>query len=227
MAMNTGVQSLLVAIVQDQDADQALRALTRAGLRATRISSTGNFLDRGNVTLLLGLEHHAVQQALDLLAENCHRRTTFINAAPPLANPTAPGLITPLEVEIGGAITMLLAVEQFVRIMPGTSGQLAETVVAEQDGNRMKLVVAIVSAESVSRTLNALTRCHYSATRISTTGGFLRKGNATLIIGINAAQVHDVLKCIEGTCAALPPSKNQEQACATIFVLDVEQQSHL
>ncbi len=227
MGTNIDIQSLLIAIVQDQDAEQALRALTRAGLRATRISSTGSFLDRGNVTLLLGLKRDEVPRALELLAESCQRRTTFINAAPPLANPTAPGLITPLEVEIGGATIMVLAVEQFVRIKAGEARQPTGDVALPADPKRIKLIVAIVSAECVTPVLNALRQARYPATRISTTGGFMRKGNATLLSGVSEAVVPKVLDSIAGACAGVPAGKNQEQARATVFVLDVEQQLHL
>ena len=225
--METGVQFLLVAIVQDQDADPALRALTRAGLRATRISSMGSFLDRGNVTLLIGLGEGDAQRALDLLAENCHRRTTFINAAPPLANPAAPGLITPLEVEIGGATVMSLAVEQFAVLGAASPAPAADMPGSSSATSRTKLVVAIVSGEQNLTVLNALRRDGHPVTRISTTGGFLRKGNATLLIGVDQATVPGVLKSIQSAFAAPATGKNQEQAGATVFVLAVEQQLRL
>lgn len=63
------------------------------------------------------------------------------------------------------------------------------------------------------------------ATRISTTGGFFRRGNATLLIGVETTQVDDVLARIENACAAtrsVPASPNRSEACATVFVLHVE-----
>jgi uncharacterized protein YaaQ len=58
---------LVIAIVPDEIADAAVPRLLEAGLRVTRVASTGGFLRRGNTTLLLGLEPEKVDQALGLL----------------------------------------------------------------------------------------------------------------------------------------------------------------
>jgi uncharacterized protein YaaQ len=47
---------LIVATIQDQDADAATSNLTNRGYRVTRIGSTGGFLRQGNTTLLVGVE---------------------------------------------------------------------------------------------------------------------------------------------------------------------------
>lgn len=55
-------QSLLLAIIQQLDADLAISTLVNAGLRVTHIGSTGGFptgtfsLQTGNVTLLMELD---------------------------------------------------------------------------------------------------------------------------------------------------------------------------
>ncbi|EGD50117.1 protein of unknown function DUF970 [Thermoanaerobacter ethanolicus JW 200] len=48
----------------------------------------------------------------------------------------------------------------------------------------MKLVLAIVQDEDVRRLMDGLTEGGFSFTRIASTGGFLRSGNTTLIIGV-------------------------------------------
>ena len=75
-------QSLMLAIVQPEDAGTAADALIEAGLRVTRISSIGGFLRRSNVTLLLGLRRDQAMLAGQLLAANCQTRIGYINAAP-------------------------------------------------------------------------------------------------------------------------------------------------
>ncbi|MBQ4626501.1 MAG: cyclic-di-AMP receptor, partial [Clostridia bacterium] len=47
----------------------------------------------------------------------------------------------------------------------------------------MKLIVAIINNDDSASVLNGLTQKGYSATKLSTSGGFLRAGNSTLIIG--------------------------------------------
>ena len=47
----------------------------------------------------------------------------------------------------------------------------------------MKLVLAIVSNDDASAVTSALTKNNFYMTRLSTTGGFLRAGNTTLIVG--------------------------------------------
>lgn len=61
---------MLIAILNDQDAEAVLKALIESDFRATRIASTGAFLRRGNSTLLIGLDEERVDAALDLIREN-------------------------------------------------------------------------------------------------------------------------------------------------------------
>ena len=103
----------------------------------------------------------------------------------------------------------------------------------------MKLILAIVSNDDASSVNAALTKENYSVTRLATTGGFLRAGNTTLIVGTEDNLVD---KCIEvigseakrrteivpstasydiGRYASFPVEV--QVGGATIFVLDVEQ----
>lgn len=53
----------------------------------------------------------------------------------------------------------------------------------------MKIIYAIVSSDDGTRVTDVLTENHFSVTRLATTGGFLKKGNATLMIGTEAEKV--------------------------------------
>jgi uncharacterized protein YaaQ len=103
----------------------------------------------------------------------------------------------------------------------------------------MKLVVSIVHSDDADALIRALQDKAHRCTRISTTGGFLREGNATILIGTNAEQVEDVLSIIRANCRArtqwvTPPPLAEPGAYymprplevqiggATVFVLDVE-----
>ncbi|MCI9164111.1 MAG: transcriptional regulator [Lachnospiraceae bacterium] len=106
----------------------------------------------------------------------------------------------------------------------------------------MKIIYAIVSSDDGNRVTDVLTDHHFSVTRLATTGGFLKKGNATLMIGTDEEQVDHAINLIRETCG-----KRQKITCdipapnigsisagyvmmpvsvelggATIFVTDVE-----
>ena len=57
----------------------------------------------------------------------------------------------------------------------------------------MKLVVGILSSQDADQVTEALVAAEYRATRINTAGGFLRRGNATLMVGVEEDQVQDVI----------------------------------
>ena len=80
---------LIIAIVRDIDAGPVIEELITHGHRVTRVASTGGFLRRGNVTLLIGTEERQVQPVIDLLQDTCsapepdqHRATIFVVDAP-------------------------------------------------------------------------------------------------------------------------------------------------
>jgi len=103
---------LILATIQDADAERVVKELTAQGDRVTRIGSTGGFLQQGNTTLLLGLADERVEGALSVLRRVCQHRTAFVPvAAAPAPNNVA--LYNYLEVEVGGAIVFVLDVEQF------------------------------------------------------------------------------------------------------------------
>ena len=76
---------LVIVIVRDMDARAVIEQLVTHGHHVTRVASTGGFLRRGNVTLLIGAEERHVQHVIDMLGETCsppepdqHRATIFV-----------------------------------------------------------------------------------------------------------------------------------------------------
>jgi uncharacterized protein YaaQ len=76
---------LMFVIVRDTDSSEVLQALVENNFRVTRVASTGGFLRRGNVTLMLGVEEEKIQAVIDLLRQACcppediqHRATIFV-----------------------------------------------------------------------------------------------------------------------------------------------------
>jgi uncharacterized protein YaaQ len=104
----------------------------------------------------------------------------------------------------------------------------------------MKLLISVINRDDTYQLTEALVRDAYAATVISTTGGFLREGNATLLIGVADENMHDVLNTIRANCRArtqyvdsCPPMVECEELYmpnpieiqvggAVVFVLDVE-----
>lgn len=61
----------------------------------------------------------------------------------------------------------------------------------------MKLVIAIVSDHDTHIVIDELVKENFHVTRLSTSGGFLKSGNSTLMIGVDADKVEQALKIIE------------------------------
>ena len=61
----------------------------------------------------------------------------------------------------------------------------------------MKLIIAIVNSEDASAVLSELTSKGFSVTKLSTSGGFLRAGNVTMLIGLEEEKVAEALSVIE------------------------------
>ncbi len=109
------IMKLIMAVIQDSDADRALAALTKAGYRVTRVASTGGFFRTGNTTLLCGTEDNQVDAALDILRATCQKRTSL---RPISIDPTEP-LMSPAsytEVETGGATIFVFNVERYEQL---------------------------------------------------------------------------------------------------------------
>ena len=65
----------------------------------------------------------------------------------------------------------------------------------------MKMITAIVNKKDTGRVCEALTNNGVEFTRLATTGGFLRAGNTTLMIGIDDERLETTLDLIRKNCA--------------------------
>jgi uncharacterized protein YaaQ len=98
----------------------------------------------------------------------------------------------------------------------------------------MKLIISIVHSDDVEPLLEGLMRAGLRATRLSTTGGFLREGNATILIGVEEEQVPKALEAIKShtrprtvkaskKLLAVTQAKEVTLAAATVFLLDLDE----
>ena len=79
----------------------------------------------------------------------------------------------------------------------------------------MKLIIAIVQDQDQNELSRAFYDANVRATKLSTTGGFLRAGNTTFMIGIEEERIEEVLKIID-QC-----SKAREQYVSAPLHLDM------
>ena len=105
----------------------------------------------------------------------------------------------------------------------------------------MKMIVAIVQDEDSSRLISALMNDGFGVTKLATTGGFLKAGNTTLLVGVDDSRFDGCLAIIEKVCKSrkqIAPSSSSMVGMpgsyspypievvvggATIFVLSVDQ----
>ena len=104
----------------------------------------------------------------------------------------------------------------------------------------MKLIIAIVQDDDAVDLIDVLTESGFRVTKLATTGGFLKAGNTTLMIGVEKENVDKVLAIIEEICKTrnqivtspspvagstgvyVPYPVEVEVGGATVFVVDVD-----
>ena len=104
----------------------------------------------------------------------------------------------------------------------------------------MKLLVCIVQDNDVGALMEDLVENNYRVTRLSSTGGFLKSGNTTLLLGVEEEDVSQAIAIIERNCrrrqtmtTMMNPQLDGgiyqsipieiEVGGATVFQLDVDQ----
>ncbi len=108
----------------------------------------------------------------------------------------------------------------------------------------MKLVVAVIQDQDSNRLASALTKNNFRATKLASTGGFLRSGNTTFLVGVDDNRIPQLLDIIRDNCRAreqmvtpvsplggnadsyIPYPVEVEVGGATVFVLPIEQFHH-
>ncbi|AEE90226.1 conserved hypothetical protein [Tepidanaerobacter acetatoxydans Re1] len=102
----------------------------------------------------------------------------------------------------------------------------------------MKLVMAVVQDNDAGRLIEKLSQKKFGLTKLASTGGFLKSGNTTLMIGVEEERLEELLAIIEKMCkprkkivtplpagpadAYVPYPVEVLVGGATVFILDVE-----
>jgi len=106
----SSVNRLMVAIIQEDDLESALISLSKLGFSVSRLSSTGGFLSRKNITLLIGIQAGREEAAVKALKNSCKRRVEFVSS--PLRGAGFP-MPAPTQVKVGGATVFIFEVESY------------------------------------------------------------------------------------------------------------------
>lgn len=108
----------------------------------------------------------------------------------------------------------------------------------------MKLIIAIVQDKDSNRLSSGLVKANFRATKLASTGGFLRAGNTTFMIGVDDHQIEAVMEVIRSSCKVreqlvtpvtpmsgttdsyLPLPVEVQVGGATVFVMPVDRFEH-
>ena len=102
----------------------------------------------------------------------------------------------------------------------------------------MKMILAVIDKDDASEVMHNLVKDGHSITTLSTTGGFLRAGNVTILVGVDDDKTQEVIKVIKmyskSRTQQVPVMPGSEMSYiptipvevsvggATVFVLNVE-----
>jgi uncharacterized protein YaaQ len=95
---------------------------------------------------------------------------------------------------------------------------LPQTLAEGRQGEIMKLIIAIIRDEDSEAVSRSLVAAGFRVTRIASTGGFLRRGSTTFMIGVEEDKLDAAIQLIRDTCT---PPADPAQKRATLFVLNI------
>jgi uncharacterized protein YaaQ len=90
----------------------------------------------------------------------------------------------------------------------------------------LKLIIAIVNDEFSNKVIKVLMKNKVRITKLSSTGGFLKAGNTTLLIGAEDDNIESVVEMIKNECRSTKVKEgNQELTVsgANLFIMDIDQ----
>ena len=105
---------MIFAVINNDDAGGVLRALNKEQISATKLSSTGGFLSKGNTTILSGVEDDLVEKTISIIRENSQTRKQMVPIHYAQYSPGVPSY--PVEITVGGATIFVMNVERFEKV---------------------------------------------------------------------------------------------------------------
>ena len=113
--MNQQGNKLILAVLQEDDYDSTVSALNEHGYFVTKLSSSGGFLKKKNITILVGVDSQRYVELMDLLKGRAGRRLKTVVSAPSFFPGSGHEAImsssVPVEVETGGVTVFTLSLD--------------------------------------------------------------------------------------------------------------------
>jgi uncharacterized protein YaaQ len=106
---------LIIAIVNDDDARNAMDSLSESGYMVTKLCSSGGFLKSGNTTLLCGAEEDKIRDILEILAREAKSRSKSTDHLKTDKNADMMANMGD-SVMVGGATVFITDVERFEKV---------------------------------------------------------------------------------------------------------------
>ena len=106
---------LLFAIINNDDSHAVQSALTKNGIQATKLASSGGFLMAGNTTFMVCSEDDKVDEIIEIIKEHSHKRQQFVPNSTTSYGVGALGSY-PVEVTVGGATVFVTNIERFEKL---------------------------------------------------------------------------------------------------------------
>jgi uncharacterized protein YaaQ len=82
----------------------------------------------------------------------------------------------------------------------------------------MKLIIAILRDQDTEPVVQALIAGGFRVTRIASTGGFIKRGSSTIMVGLEEDQIDSAIQVIRQN---LSPADEHTAARVALFVLNV------
>ena len=105
---------LVLAVVQEDDYDRTVEALGKEKIFVTKLSSTGGFLKKKNITLMIGVEESRLPEVYAILKQYAGKRTevqyttTVSVEDTQYANFASTATPVPVDIEVGGTTIFTL-----------------------------------------------------------------------------------------------------------------------
>jgi uncharacterized protein YaaQ len=105
---------ILLVVLQAQDVELVTGALKNYGISAYELSSTGAFLGRKNLTLLIPIQMSNMELVLSELKRNCRQRIEYVSM--PIEGQPLP-IPSPIPITVGGATIFVLEIDQYLEVL--------------------------------------------------------------------------------------------------------------
>lgn len=107
---------MIIAIIHDEDSHRLMNRLSKEGVMATKLASTGGLLRTGNTTFFIGIDEEKVEPVVQIIKEECQTTKQMSLINPPISNMPEGFMSYPVEVTVGGATLFVIDVDQYLKI---------------------------------------------------------------------------------------------------------------